>query len=252
MSTLGAFKDHFSGHAGLYTRYRPTYPPELFKALAALAPDLELAWDCGTGNGQAALALAEHFARVEATDASAKQIDAAAAHHKVNYVVAPAEASGLADGSVSLITVAQALHWFDFERFYTEVRRVGKEQAVLVAWSYELCRITPAVDRVMDRLYRDLLDGYWPPERRHVERGYQDIPFPFTQVELPTFHMRAGWTLEHFMGYVHSWSAVQAYRRALDRDPLTEVEADMAAAWGESHMTREIVWPLNILSGWVN
>jgi SAM-dependent methyltransferase len=250
MATPGAFKDHFSGHAGLYTRYRPSYPPALFRALAALAPDLELAWDCGTGNGQAAVALAEHFARVEATDASAKQIEAAAPHPRVHYSVAPAEASGLETGRVSLVTVAQALHWFDFVKFYAEVRRVAKEQALLAASCYELCRITPAVDEIIDAFYRQTLDGYWPPERRHVERAYRDIPFPFTQVELPLFDMRVRWSLEHYLGYMRTWSAVQAYMRKNETDPVADIEAALQTAWGDGE--QEIVWPLSLLVGWVS
>ncbi len=244
------FKDHFSGHAGAYNKYRPSYPPALFRTLAALAPDTLLAWDCGTGNGQAATALAEHFECVAATDASARQIEAAVPHPKVRYSAAPAEASGLSAASVSLICVAQALHWFDFDKFYAEARRVAKPRALLAASSYELCRITPAVDEVVGRFYRDTLDGYWPPERRHVERAYRDIPFPFTQVELPAFDMRVRWSLEHYLGYMRTWSAVQAYIRKHGKDPVAAIESPLAEAWGNED--REIVWPLNVLAGWVS
>jgi hypothetical protein len=251
MDTPG-FKDHFSGHAGDYTRYRPAYPEGLFRTLAALTAEHACVWDCATGNGQAALGLAPWYAWVEATDASAQQIAAAAPHPKVRYSVAPAEASGLADASADLITVAQALHWFDFERFYAEARRMAKPHAVLAAWSYELCQITPAVDRVIGHLYADMLEGYWPPERRHVEAGYRDIPFPFTGISLPAFRMQAQWTLEHYQGYIRTWSAVRAYIRKQGRDPVEEIAADLAKAWGDAATSREIVWPLNILAGWID
>jgi SAM-dependent methyltransferase len=248
----GAFKDHFSGHAGSYTRYRPAYPEGLFRCLAALTEEHASAWDCATGNGQAALGLTPWYARVEATDASAQQIAEAAPHPNVRYSVASAEASGLPDASADLITVAQALHWFDFERFYAEARRVAKPHAVLAAWSYELCQVTPEVDRVMEHLYASKLESYWPPERRHVENAYRDIPFPFTEISLPAFRMQAGWTLEHFLGYIRTWSAVRAYIGKNGRDPVEEMEADLTKAWGDATTAREIVWPLNTLAGWID
>lgn len=245
------FKDHFSGHASAYTRYRPGYPAELFKALAALAPDADCVWDCATGNGQAALGFAPHFARVEATDASAEQIANALPHPKVHYTVVPAEASGLKDRSVSLVSVAQALHWFDFERFYAEVRRAAKPDALLACWSYELCHANSGVDAVVEKLYRDLGDAYWPPERRHVEAGYRDIPFPFPQVALPAFQMRASWSLEHYLGYLRTWSAVRAYIKKNGRDPVKEMETELARAWGDPSKELQIAWPLNILAGYI-
>ena len=245
------FKDHFSGHASAYTRYRPGYPAELFKTLAALAPDADRVWDCATGNGQAALGFAPLFARVEATDASAEQIANAQSHPKVRYSVAPAEASGLEARSVSLVSVAQALHWFDFGRFYAEVRRVAKPDALLACWSYELCEVTPAFDKVVERLYADLGDSYWPPERKHVEAKYRDIPFPFAEVVLPAIDMRASWTLEHYLGYLRTWSAVRAYIKKNGRDPVAEIEKELTRAWGDPAREREIAWPLNILAGYV-
>ena len=182
-----SFKDHFSGHAADYSRYRPgAYPTALYQALAALAPDTARAWDCATGNGQAALGLAAHFEWVDATDASSKQIEVAQPHPRVRYATAPAEASGLVDASISLVTVAQALHWFDLPKFYTEVRRVAKPEAVIACWCYMHCAVTPAVDKATGRLYEDILgDSYWPPERKHVENAYRDLDFPFTRIELP-------------------------------------------------------------------
>jgi SAM-dependent methyltransferase len=246
------FKDHFSGHAGQYTRYRPGYPQDLFRSLAALAPDLECAWDCATGNGQAALGLAAHFSRVEATDASAKQIAEAVAHPRMRYSVAAAEASGLPDASVSLVCVAQAMHWFDLERFYAEARRVAKPEAVLAACTYESCRVSPVVDRITGGLYADVLGAYWPPERRHVELGYKDLPFPFTEIQLPAFHMQADWTLEHYRGDLRTWSAVQAYIRKNGKDPLQAIEADLAEAWGGAAAVHSVRWPLNLRVGWID
>lgn len=246
------FKDHFSGHAGQYTLYRPGYPQDMFRTLAALAPDLECVWDCATGNGQAALGLAGHFSRVEATDASAKQIAEAVAHPRVHYSVASAEASGLPDASVSLVCVAQAMHWFDLERFYAEARRVAKPEAVLAACTYESCSVTPEVDRITAGLYSGALAGYWPPERRHVELGYQDLPFPFTEIQVPAFQMQADWTLAHYLGYLRTWSAVQAYIRKDGEDPVRAIEQELAEAWADPAVVRTVRWPLNMRIGWID
>ena len=249
-----SFKDHFSGHAADYSRYRPgAYPDALFKALAALAPDRDCVWDCATGNGQAALGLAAHFARVEATDASDKQIAAATAHPHIRYSVAPAEASGLPDTSVSLVTVAQALHWFDLPRFYAEVRRVARPQAVLACSCYMRCTVEPRVDAVTEELYNGILgDAYWPPERKHVERAYADLPFPFTEIALPAFHMQVSWDFEHYVGYLRSWSATQAYIKKNSKDPLELVGDELLKAWGDPKSERPVSWPMTVRTGWVD
>jgi SAM-dependent methyltransferase len=250
----GSFKDYFSGHAVDYSRYRPgAYPAAMFRALAALAPDRECVWDCATGNGQAALGLAELFDRVEATDASDKQIAAAAPHPKIHYAVAPAEASGLLDQSVALITVAQALHWFDLPRFYAEVRRVAKPQGVLACSCYMRSSVDPAVDAVTERLYSDILgDAYWPPERKHVERGYADLAFPFTEIALPAFNMELHCTLEGYVGYLRSWSATQNYIKKNGKDPLELVGDELLKAWGDPKTSRSVVWPMTIRAGYIS
>lgn len=250
----GSFKDHFSGHAADYSRYRPgAYPAALFEALAALAPDRECVWDCATGNGQAALGLAELFDRVEATDASDKQIAAAKPHPRIRYAVAPAEQSGLPDRGVSLVTVAQALHWFDLPRFYAEVRRVAKPEAVLACSCYMRCAVDAGVDEVTERLYNGVLgDAYWPPERKHVERGYADLPFPFTEIALPRFEMEVRWTLEGYVGYLRSWSATQNYIKKNGRDPLELVGDELLHAWGDPGAARAVRWPMTIRAGWVD
>lgn len=250
----GPFKDYFSGHAADYSRYRPgAYPSAMFKALAALAPDRERVWDCATGNGQAALGLAEVFERVEATDASEKQIAAAVPNPKIRYSVAPAEASGLPDKSVALVTVAQALHWFDLPKFYAEVRRVAKPQGVLAASCYMRCNVDTGVDAVTEELYNGILgDAYWPPERRHVERGYADLAFPFTEIELPRFSMEVRWTLEGYVGYLRSWSATQNYLKKNGQDPLELVGERLMEAWGDPEAVRPVIWPMTIRAGYIS
>jgi SAM-dependent methyltransferase len=252
MSGAAGFKDHFSGHSGGYARARPVYPASLFAYLAGLSRGRETAWDCGTGTGQAAGSLAAHFRKVIATDASANQVAKAAktAESKgILYAAAPAERAPLRDGSVDLITVAQALHWFDFPAFFAEAARVGKPGAVFAAWSYGNCRITPAVDSAYAKLYEGIVGPYWPPERAHVEDGYARIPMPFAPIAGPSFVIEARWDMEEFIAYVETWSAVQYYRKDKGGDPVALVREEMACAWGDPREPRLITWPLALRAG---
>lgn len=247
---MTGFKDHFSGHATIYREARPTYPAELFAWLARQAPDTALAWDCGCGNGQATVALAAHFAQVVGTDPSANQIAGAEARANIAYRVEPAEHSTLADASASLVTVAQALHWFDFAPFYAEVRRVLKPGGVFAAWSYAACKVADtAVDKIIDRLYVDLTGPYWPPERAYVDAGYRTLPFPFMEIEAPSFPMLARWNVEQLLGYLRSWSATQRYIKAHGEDPVGIVEPDLRAAWGDPARARDVQWTFHLRVG---
>lgn len=236
------FKDHFSGHANVYRDARPHYPTALFAWLANQAPDNDRVWDCGCGNGQASVALAAHFRDVFASDPSATQIAAAEENPRVRYHVEPAEQTSLASASVSLVTVAQALHWFDFARFYSEVRRVLKPRGLIAAWSYADCSVTPAIDALKDRVYIDLVGPYWPAERRFVENGYADLPFPFEKIAAPPFEMRVEWSAAQFIAYLRSWSASQRYLQAQGHDAVALVEAELHEAWGDE--IRSVRWAL--------
>ena len=246
------FKDYFSGHADEYTRYRPTYPTELFTWLGQRAPAHALAWDCATGSGQAALGLAAQFDAVTATDASPQQIATAHAHPRVRYAVAPAEDSGIAAGSVDLIAVGQALHWFDFSAFYAEAARVLRPGGVLAAWGYGLMQVCPAVDAAVWRLYGPIVGAYWPPERRYVEAQYRTLPFPLNAFAAPEFVMKADWTLAQLIGYLGTWSAVQRYRQELGADPLLLIADELASAWGDADARRCVRWPLFLRVGRFN
>jgi SAM-dependent methyltransferase len=243
------FKDHFSKQAADYAKFRPRYPREMFEYLGTVAPSLERAWDCGTGSGQAAVQLAEVFNRVIATDASEKQIRNAQPHARVEYRVAPAEQSGLESSSVDLIMVAQALHWFDFSRFYDEVSRVLKNNGVFAASAYKFFHITPEVDELVNkRYYHEIVGPFWPPERVLVEK-FETLPFPFPEIKTPSFEMIAEWNLEHLLGYLRSWSATQRFIAANRRDPLEEIAAELGAAWGDTTRTRRVIWPLTLRVG---
>ncbi|HEV7516420.1 MAG TPA: class I SAM-dependent methyltransferase [Thermoanaerobaculia bacterium] len=243
------FKDHFSGHAASYAAYRPGYPPALFVFLETLTPGRELAWDCATGNGQAALSLAEVFARVVATDASRQQLDNAFPHPRVEYRVATAESSGLADASVDLLAVAQAVHWFDFDRFYAEARRVLRPGGAIAVWTYNLLRGTPAISALVDRLAREISGAYWPPERRWVDEEYRTLSFPFPEVPAPVFEHAESWDLERFVAYLRTWSANVRYQAATGKDPIAEIAPDLKAAWGDPEGTRTLTWPIYMRAG---
>lgn len=246
---MAAFKDHFSTRSSGYAAFRPGYPAELFTYLACLTPRHDLAWDCATGSGQAARGLAEHYIRVWATDASAAQIDAAAPRARVEFRVAPAQASGLPDRSVDLVTVAQAAHWFDLPAFYAEVRRVLKADGLLAIWCYERLTIEPAVDAIVEEFYGGLLGPYWPPERRLVESGYRDLDFPFAELPAPAIPMTANWTLDQLLGYFSTWSALKAYQRATGEDPLPVLRERLASAWISLDQAKTIKWPLSVRLG---
>jgi SAM-dependent methyltransferase len=244
-----SFLDHFSRQAGLYTQFRPRYPRELYGYLASLPANRELAWDCGTGNGQAAVDLAEWFNHVIGTDPSANQLAHAHAHPKVEYVRATAENPPIAAGTVDLVTVAQAVHWFNLDRFYAQVRRVSRVGGVIAVWSYEMASVTPEVDAVVHRLYTDIVGPYWPPERKVVEQRYETIAFPFDEISAPPFDMRVQWTLMDMVGYLSTWSSVQGYIKAHRADPVALVHDDLTRAWGPAETARPVVWPLHVRVG---
>ncbi len=243
-----AFQDHFSAQADVYARFRPTYPDALYAWLASMTPARALAWDCGTGSGQAAVALAAHYAQVIASDPSREQIAHAAAHARVRYVIASAEQPPDGAMGADLVTVAQALHWFDFARFYPALARVLKPGGLFAAWGYGLMRITPAVDAVVMHYYTDVVGAYWPPDRRHIESGYRSIPFPLTELAAPEFEMTARWRLEDLLGYLDTWSATRRCLQARGEHPLLSLRPALAEAWG-SEPERPVAWPLFLRLG---
>jgi SAM-dependent methyltransferase len=242
--------DHFSAVARDYGRYRPSYPAALFAALAQVAPACRAAWDCATGTGQAALGLAQYFARVVATDLSPPLVRAAPRHPRVGYVAARAEASPLPAGWADLVTVAQALHWLDLPAFYDEARRVLAPGGVLAVWTYDTVRLElPGLDAAVQRLYRNRLRGYWPAERALVETGYRSLPFPFAPVEAPRVAMTAQWSRAELLGYLRTWSATERFRAARGVDPIALAEPEIAAAWPGDRERVGVRWPLTVRLG---
>lgn len=246
---MSSFKDHFSTQSSDYSKYRPDYPQELYDFILSELKERKTAWDCGTGNGQAAIILSEYFEKVYATDPSAEQIKNASFKKNIEYRIASAENSTLHDKSIDLITVAQALHWFDFDKFYSEVRRVSKPNALLAIWSYETCQIDAEIDKIFSRIYKEILVEYWALERRHVENAYRDIPFHFNDVKEKIFQMKKQWNLDDFMGYLSTWSAVQKYIKTNGSNPLELVKNDFEKSWGNSATVKEVSFPVTVKTG---
>jgi len=237
-----SFQDHFSTKAKVYAQARPRYPAALFAHLAALAPGRALAWDCGSGNGQAAVALADHFDRVVASEPSAAQLTEATAHPRVTYFKSAETAPFLADRSVDLVAAAQAAHWFDLKLFYPEVRRVLRPGGIVALWQYAVCSISPEVDPVLMHFYLHTVGPYWPPERRHMDTAYRELEFPFPELPLPMLELEMMCTVQEFLVYLHTWSAVTRYTQDRGVDPVAALAPDLSRVWGEER--RRVAWPL--------
>jgi len=242
--------DHFSTQAADYATFRPRYPSELFVFLAGLVPRRELAWDCATGNGQAAVPLSHHFSRVVATDISASQIRHAEPHERIDYRVARAHDSGLASGTVDLVTVAQALHWLDLPAFYSEVQRILVPDGLLSVCSYGSASVdTDALTGCVSHLELDILGKYWPEGRALVGEALLDLPFPFEELQSPLFTLEASWTLDQLVGYARSWSATTRYVAEHGRDPIPEFESALRAHWGDPASRHVVHWPFVVRVG---
>jgi SAM-dependent methyltransferase len=232
-----------------YARFRPEYPLQLADFLASVAPEKRLAVDVGCGNGQLTQLLAPHFSAVVGLDPSADQIANIVPNERITYRCAPAEQLPLADGSASLITAAQAAHWFDLPAFYAEARRIAAPGCGLALISYGALNLEPALDARFQRFYWDEIGPYWPPERKLVDTGYATIDFPRTELTAPSLEIRVQWHLSEFLGYLLTWSAVRSAQEAGREQVLLDFADDISAAWGDGNIRRTIAWPINMRIG---
>jgi SAM-dependent methyltransferase len=242
------FVDHFASVATSYARFRPRYPPALFDFLAGVAPHHDLAWDCGTGTGIAAIPLAERFNAVVATDASEAQLAQAPPHPRITWRALREGASGLPDHSASLVTVAQAAHWFDLDAFYREVDRVLKPGGIVALWCYGLLAIDADIDAILHQFEHGRVGPYWPEERRYIDAEYRTLPFPYERIDTPAFSMEATLTRPALLGYLGSWSAVSRYRSATGIDPLPDLETQLTPLWPAAE-SRVVRWPITVVAG---
>ena len=249
MSPDRASGDHFSGVSAGYARHRPRYPAALFDEITRLTRRRVLAWDCGAGTGQATLDLAERFDRVIATDVSAAQIAQAPPHPRISWRIASAESTDIPSGTVDLITVAQALHWFDQAAFFGEVRRVAAPDAVVAVWSYGSVELAGAVGEAVSRFERSTVGPYWPPERAQVYALYAGVQFPFMPLEIPAIPMTERWTRERLLGYLRTWSATSRYAAEHRVDPVSAFAEEIALLWPDAEEPRAVSWPLTVIAG---
>jgi len=234
----------FSKDSDQYAKHRPQYPDELFAYLSEISPGHDSAWDCATGNGQAAVSCARYFSHVEATDISGEQLQHGIPHPKVTYSICPAENTPFANQSFDLVTVATAVHWFDQEQFHREVERVLKLRGVLAVWTYGYFEIEPEIDAVIRTELLDPIDRFWASGNRKVLNGYRDLALPFEEIDTPTFIMRMEWTVTQFLAYMRTWSAVKRYIAELGTEPVDGFETKLKSLWGEPEKTKLVKMPL--------
>ena len=244
----GKFKDYFSENSAQYGHYRPHYPKELFQYLASISPNNNNAWDCACGTGQSAVGLSEYFKKVIATDAIENQIKKEKKQPGITYEILQAENTTFANEEIALITVAQALHWFKIESFFTEANRVLTTNGILAVWTYNLLKINEQLDTIIGELYYQILPQYWAPERKMVENGYSGISFPFTTIHSPSFKMQEKWDLGQLLGYIKTWSAIKEYKKKnKESNELHDIFAEISSQWGAPESKKTITWPLTTI-----
>lgn len=243
------YTNHFAEGSKDYLQFRPSYPESLFVYLCSLVKSHDTAWDCATGTGQAAVMLAKYFKQVIATDINQPQMDEAPRLTNINYFHCPAEKPHIPDASVDLITVAQALHWFDFTRFYIEVNRVLKPDGIIAAWSYSLGYINPEISKIIKDFYKDTLKPAWPKERHYIDEEYQTIPFPFQKISPPDFYIEKEMNLTQLLGYLATWSAVKEYELKNQVNPIDLIRVELTKAWGDPEKIYVMRWPIHLLVG---
>ncbi|MGW1456306.1 class I SAM-dependent methyltransferase [Salegentibacter agarivorans] len=242
-------KDNFSTQSSSYARYRPAYPQELYKFLKEKLTITETAWDCGTGNGQVAGELANFFQKVEATDISKQQLENAVKKPNIQYSVKRAEETNFPDNSFDLITVAQAVHWFNFKTFYNEVERVLKPNGIIAIIGYSLFKSNLETDKLIHKFYKDIIGPFWDEERRYLDEKYQTIPFPFQEIETPAFQQEYQWSFDHLIGYLETWSAVKHYEKEKGENPVNLIKNELKTAFGNEN---KIVFPILLRLGKLN
>lgn len=243
------FKDHFSKQSAEYAKFRPKYPQELFAFLSSLCAQNELAWDCGAGNGQAALGLSPFFRKVIATEPSSEQLKNSFSLENVEYRLEKAEETSLADHSVDLLCIANALHWFDFEAFYPEVKRILKKGGIIAAWCYRIPKIAPEIDRLLQEFHDGQIDVYWRPENRLVDQAYKTIPFPFEVIGSPEFSYRKSLNLDEVLAYLNTWSATQRFIEEHGYNPTIALRESLLEFWEDPSQEKTLIWDLPLLVG---
>ena len=245
-------KDLFSKQSDLYARYRPTYPKELYDHILSFVKEKNIAWDCATGNGQAAVVLAEHFKKVIATDISASQIEKAIKKDNIEYLVCPAESTPFDDNTFDLVTVAQAYHWINWKEFKKEVVRVSKPGAIIAIWVY--FRNMPGDKKVDDAIfsfYENVTRPYWDDARKFVEEKYATVDFDYDLLPVKDFETTLNWQREDMIGYISSWSAIQKYIKVNGHSPMSIIEEEINKLWPKGEV-KKVNFPIYLKLGRIN
>ena len=244
-------KDNFSSASDLYAKYRPTYPQELFDFIQKHVNNKITAWDCGTGNGQVAYELAKTFQHVYASDISQSQLDHALLANNISYSLQPAENTNYKNNAFDLIVIAQAIHWFDFEKFYQEAKRTAKENAIIAVIGYGRITISKEIDEIISNFYTQIIGPFWDKERKYIDENYATIPFPFQEIEAPKFENKHLWNFNHLIGYLNTWSAVKHFKTKNGFNPIDKLRLELEKHW-HNNEEKEITFPILLRLGFIN
>ena len=244
MNQASQVHDSYSEAGTLYRDFRPAYPEKLFRYLAGSCRRKEKAWDVATGNGQAAQGLAKYFKLVHATDPSPSQLKQAIPRENIEYRTAAENHPELRKRSIDLICVAQGVHYLNLEKFYQEVNRVLKKYGVLACWNYGLPSVEKGVDECINEFCNNILHSSWDAKRRKLEMNFRSLEFPLKESVTPRFEISTEWSLEHYLGFLKSMSAVRKYRQQAKQDPLLTLEEKLKSLWGNKEVKRNVVFPL--------
>jgi hypothetical protein len=248
---LGKSTNTFSDDSPSYANARPKYPKALFAWISEQCNAYDRAWDCATGNGQAAIDLAEYFTRVDATDISEQQLEHALTHPRVFYSIAPAETSGLPEHVFDLVAVAQALHWFDHVAFWSEVRQVAKRGAFFCAWGYDWLESPRRIDEEFVAPFCALLRPFWASNNQILWNGYSasELAFPFDPIESPTFAINVNWSTEQLINYMMTWSAYKRSGADMNTSKAIDRLVQHVHAMVPEDNVLDIRMPLKIIAG---
>ena len=239
----------FEDKADLYASSRPTYPKELFDFIGSLLVSKNEAWDCAAGNGQASTGLAKIFTKVEATDISKEQISNSFPLKNVNFSVQPGESTNFKDNQFDLVNVAQALHWFDYSKFWDEVSRVLKPNGVFVAYSYVWPNVDNNIDSILEEKIKSIIEPYWASNNKLAWDDYKTLDFPFSLMDVPKIDLKNNWNLDQFLNYIHTWSGTRRCMDNIGTDFFESAKDEMLRSWGDPEQKKLIKSPLTIIAG---
>ncbi|WP_035673425.1 class I SAM-dependent methyltransferase [Flavobacterium sp. 83] len=239
-------KDNFSKQASEYSKFRPQYPDEMIDYLVSFVDNKDIALDIATGNGQVAHKLSRFFKTVYGIDISQNQLANAISAQNIIYKVAAAEDTFFGDHKFDLITVAQAVHWFDFDLFYKEIYRILKPDGIFAVLGYGLFSTNTDSDKILRNFYSNIVGPYWDVERKYLDENYKTIPFPFDEIVAQSFENHFTWTFEELIGYLETWSATQHYISKKNKNPLDLIYDELKISWQKNDKKVVFPWLLRI------